>query len=95
MPATAIMITAMTTDLDKTLTALTQHAPTLRAAGVQSFTVSPDGTVTATLAPHDPAPATNSAARDEDFRDLLDDPATYGRSNGRAPGFDPPQQHDD
>ncbi len=90
MAVTLMMGTAMTTDLDAMLAALTEHAPRLRSAGVQSFTIGPDGSVTAKLAPPAELPAASEREATEEFDNVFDDPKTYGLSGRKAPGFERP-----
>ena len=80
-------------DLNDTLRTIAEHAPKLRAAGVQSLSI--DG-IAMVLSPPEPRPYVSTEPEqkvDEDDtpkRDA-DDPTTYGRAPGTpAPGFKRP-----
>lgn len=73
--------------LAESLRLIAEHAPKLRAAGVQSLTV--DG-VSMVLLPPDPPAYVAPALTDEDEQpvSLLDDPSAYGLPDGaEVPGF--------
>lgn len=77
--------------IDDVLRALTEHAPRLRKAGVKTFTVDmKTGAVTAELAPHEEASIRTRNVDDEADMpvDAMEDPALYGRRDGRLPGFE-------
>lgn len=77
-------------DLTETLRVITEHAPRLRAAGVQSLSI--DG-IAMVLLPPDPPALEQSADADREPTNDLDDPTTYGRMPGSsAPGFVRPDE---
>ncbi len=74
----------MQTSFDETLRKIAEHAPKLRAAGVQSLSV--DG-VSMVLLPPDP-PAQDAEPGTAEPSSDRDDPNTYGLPEGaEAPGF--------
>ena len=72
-------------DLDTALGVLAKHAGDLRKAGVRELTV---GDVHVTIAPPD-APLDAGATKSDRPANLdpLNDPDTYGFTDGRVPGF--------
>lgn len=85
-------------NMDDALRALTEHAPRLRKAGVRTFTVDlKTGAITAELVPHEEAPSrTRNTDEDAEMpRDPFEDPALYGRIDGKAPGFELLDDNDD
>ena len=82
--------TDLQVDLDAKLALVAEHAPKLRAAGVQVLAI--DG-ITMHLAPHDPpAPVDLRPPEDETPVRDLDDPSTYGLPEGaEVPGFRRPE----
>lgn len=82
------------TKLEEMLKTLADNAPTLRAAGVRSFSTGPGGILTAELAPIEAPLVPADVTEDEpQYRDPLDDPKTYGGT--RAPGFERPDDDTD
>lgn len=91
-------------DAKQWIALLIERARDLRAAGVTSLTI---GDTSITLAPFEDAPAQTGttttqmtameriAAGETDgtYLDVLDDPKTYGRTNG-TPGFERPAKDD-
>lgn len=75
------------TDARALVRVLLETARDLRAAGVQSFSVHPDGTMSATLLPADQPEAPAPKDSDSPFppANPLDDPETYGGELPKRP----------
>jgi len=87
-------------DLGRTLDVIAKKVPALRDAGVTSVRVSPNGDVAFFISPHAPLVGVAAVQTEKDaereFDGLingrltpLDDPTTFGRTDGRVPGLRP------